>query len=376
MQSYLSQLDNTFSISSNIYYQRELLIYSLDGSRVDVLTITSSEGISEEREDLIPDLFPETECLRPFKFPFKKVVFLSARVHPGETSSSYVLNGFLNFILSNDPLAKKIRDQFVFKIIPMLNPDGVRRGHYRSDQRGVNLNRVYINPSFDLHPSIYAAKKLIMYYHFGMNLQALMNIDGTKPSSSSSPVFSSPSFLDEDTCHSFSDATSNKGENPMVLSEPSTKPNLLDIDEQSASGWDCSSNFSGDSSYKAPLEDFSNPTYEEGETGMTNLFGSLLPVQDPLKSPLQNKSFAPIFSKQNENRAASISPTNLFVKDTERRDRSLSPNFKSQSINVIDAALLKIAEQNAKSNLFMYIDLHGHASKRGTFMLSHPNKIC
>ena len=51
--------------------------------------------------------------------------------------------------------------------MPMLNPDGVFNGHYRTDIRGVNLNRVYASPSLEHHPSIYAAKKLLLYAHTG-----------------------------------------------------------------------------------------------------------------------------------------------------------------------------------------------------------------
>jgi hypothetical protein len=32
-------------------------------------------------------------------FAGKKTVFLSARVHPGETCSSFVMNGFIRFLL-------------------------------------------------------------------------------------------------------------------------------------------------------------------------------------------------------------------------------------------------------------------------------------
>jgi murein tripeptide amidase MpaA len=58
--------------------------------------------------------------------------------------------------------ARQLRKHFVFKIVPMLNPDGVSRGHYRLDTRGVNLNRVYLDPSPVEHPSIYALKKAVL----------------------------------------------------------------------------------------------------------------------------------------------------------------------------------------------------------------------
>ncbi|XP_073071545.1 cytosolic carboxypeptidase-like protein 5 isoform X5 [Manis javanica] len=180
-QDLLNQLDQRFlenhpshsSPLDTIYYHREILCYSLDGHRVDLLTISSCHGLQGDREPRLEQLFPDTGTPRPFHFTGKRIFFLSSRVHPGETPSSFVFNGFLDFILRpDDPRAQTLRRLFVFKLIPMLNPDGVVRGHYRTDSRGVNLNRQYLKPDAVLHPAIFGAKAVLLYHHVHSRLNS------------------------------------------------------------------------------------------------------------------------------------------------------------------------------------------------------------
>ena len=56
---------------------------------------------------------------------------MTGRVHPGETPASWIAKGFIDFITSNAPAARLLRRMFVFKIIPMINPDGVFYGNNR-----------------------------------------------------------------------------------------------------------------------------------------------------------------------------------------------------------------------------------------------------
>lgn len=75
-------------------------------------------------------------------------MLISARVHPGESISSYAMKGIIDFLTNkNDLRAKLLRKMFVFMIIPMINVDGVYHGHFRMDTEGKNLNRYYIKPN-------------------------------------------------------------------------------------------------------------------------------------------------------------------------------------------------------------------------------------
>ena len=61
----------------------------------------------------------------------RKAIILTARVHPGESNASYMMKGVIEFLVSDDEKALFLRNNYVFKIIPMLNPDGVIVGNYR-----------------------------------------------------------------------------------------------------------------------------------------------------------------------------------------------------------------------------------------------------
>eukprot|EP01137_Pigoraptor_chileana_P033208 Opistho-2@23763 len=120
-----------------------------------------------------------TDKIRANQFEGKKYFFISARIHPGETPASHVLRGFVEFLLDEDDArAAELRRRFVFVIVPMLNPDGVFRGHYRTDQRGVNLNRVYDNPDVHTHPSVYGVKHLLRSIASRYTLQYYVDLHG------------------------------------------------------------------------------------------------------------------------------------------------------------------------------------------------------
>ncbi|XP_056353317.1 cytosolic carboxypeptidase 6-like isoform X1 [Oenanthe melanoleuca] len=137
---------------------RELLGLSVQKRRLDLLTITSPANLRPGAE--------------------QKVVFITARVHPGETPSSFVCQGIIDFLVSHHPIAKVLRDHLVFKIAPMLNPDGVYLGNYRCSLMGFDLNRHWANPSPWAHPTLHGVKELIidMYNNPKINLEFYIDI--------------------------------------------------------------------------------------------------------------------------------------------------------------------------------------------------------
>jgi len=71
------------------------------------------------------------------------------------------MEGIIQFLLSKDPYATKLLNLYIFKIIPMLNPDGVIIGNFRCSASGADLNRRWILPDQFLHTQIFYLKNYI-----------------------------------------------------------------------------------------------------------------------------------------------------------------------------------------------------------------------
>uniref|UniRef100_H0UWK9 tubulin-glutamate carboxypeptidase n=1 Tax=Cavia porcellus TaxID=10141 RepID=H0UWK9_CAVPO len=132
-----------------IYFRQETLCQTLGGNPCPLVTITAMPE-SNSTDDL------EQFRHRPYQV-------ITARAHPGESNASWVMKGTLEFLISNDPVARLLRESFIFKIIPMLNPDGVINGNHRCSLRGEDLNRQWLAPKAHLQPTIYHAKGLLQY---------------------------------------------------------------------------------------------------------------------------------------------------------------------------------------------------------------------
>lgn len=92
------------------------------------------------------------------------VVWVLGRQHPGETTSSYMVEGIINYLVSlysGKGNKSELLDNFIFKIVPMLNVDGVIHGNTRAELTGVDPNRMWKKTLKRLSPGVSVMKKLI-----------------------------------------------------------------------------------------------------------------------------------------------------------------------------------------------------------------------
>jgi hypothetical protein len=140
-----SRLDRFLDeIRGNSHLKDEIIGKTVEGRDLHLLTIT--------------DFAAESETPPP-------VVWLMCRQHAWETGTSFVGEGAIRFLLSDE--AAPLRKTLVFKILPMMDPDGCARGGVRFNRNGYDVNRNWDtadpeNPeSRRKMPEICAAKKVI-----------------------------------------------------------------------------------------------------------------------------------------------------------------------------------------------------------------------
>ena len=143
----LSRLHNVIKClhrkpKASSYLKEENLCYSLSGVGLPLLTITSN--VSQCKEKGAPVEIDSSEFAPSESLPvqkFKKYIVVTARVHPGESNSSFIMEGFLEFITGDSAKAVDLRRKNIFKVVPMINPDCVIAGNYRTSVSGNDLNR-------------------------------------------------------------------------------------------------------------------------------------------------------------------------------------------------------------------------------------------
>ncbi|MGO3127064.1 MAG: M14 family metallopeptidase [Luteimonas sp.] len=69
------------------------------------------------------------------------LLIVIGRQHPPENTGSQALFGFVETLAGNTPQARAFRDRVRTVVVPLVNPDGIVEGHWRTNLHGKDLNR-------------------------------------------------------------------------------------------------------------------------------------------------------------------------------------------------------------------------------------------
>ena len=169
------------------FFHRKTLAVTLGGNDLDMFTINSmydilKNGITSiittksNNYSIIKNNYNKNDSSKVLDE--RKAVIIIGRQHPGETVGSYVVKGCIDFLMGNSEEAKKLREIYVFKIVPMMNPDGVLVGNSRTSFAGCDLNRRWGKPNEIIHPEVYNTKEMILKLSNQRNIAFIVDCHG------------------------------------------------------------------------------------------------------------------------------------------------------------------------------------------------------
>lgn len=124
----------------SIPYSYSYLLWTVNGL-IDKCATKGILNVSYNYESSGGLAIPLLTLTNPDSNNNKSVVLITARQHPGETQGSWMMHGLLKYLCSDE--AADLRSRVVFKIMPMVNVDGVVLGNFRTGALGLDLNRLF-----------------------------------------------------------------------------------------------------------------------------------------------------------------------------------------------------------------------------------------
>nr|WP_294167654.1 M14-type cytosolic carboxypeptidase [uncultured Sphingomonas sp.] len=131
--------------------------YSMERHHDLVATIASLPGVGYRSLGKSLDGH-DIDCLTIGDGPL--TAWLYGRQHPGESMAEWWVEGALEKLADpDDPVARVLRREVTFHIVPNMNPDGSERGHLRTNAAGTNLNREWHAPSAEKSPEVLCVRE-------------------------------------------------------------------------------------------------------------------------------------------------------------------------------------------------------------------------
>ncbi len=121
----------------------------------------------------------------------KTGIWVLARQHPGEPGGSYMVEGFMRWLLDRSAAARELLRQTEVFVVPFMNPDGVLAGNQRVNLAGLDINRQWTAALPSTAPTVLAAQDRIRSYRdAGRTIRILIDFHSAPTSRSNFFFFS------------------------------------------------------------------------------------------------------------------------------------------------------------------------------------------
>lgn len=151
---------------------------SLDGNAVELMEVTDPSVSSQD----------------------KAQVWAVARLHPGEPEGSWMMEGFVDWVLSADAHAVNLRQRARVLVVPFMNPDGVLAGNQRVNLAGLDLNRQWADTRVDVHPTVDSTRaRILRTAADGTGVRIILDFHGAPPTRSNFFFYNDAASVDAPT---------------------------------------------------------------------------------------------------------------------------------------------------------------------------------
>jgi hypothetical protein len=150
--NYTSLLDDIKVWKNNKFVKVDSVGASLQNRGIWQLTITSSNSDQNKRR-----------------------IWMHVRTHPNEIQGWGVAKEIINDLLGESNLSELLRNNFIFNIIPMYNPDGVELSYSRENAHNIDIESNWnsTNPEPEV---IVLRNQFIKYMNSGFPIQIALNM--------------------------------------------------------------------------------------------------------------------------------------------------------------------------------------------------------
>lgn len=138
-----------------------------------------SEFIKCDTLGFTPNNFPMQELIiTDFSVPDenKYKVWIHARTHPGETPSSWHMDGIIETLLSDNEVISHYRKNIIFYLYPFNNPEGVYYGRSRTNYFGVDQERDWNYLPAETTTEVSILKNRMLEVNSGKPISVFLNL--------------------------------------------------------------------------------------------------------------------------------------------------------------------------------------------------------